>query len=70
MNKDEANKNFDCVKFMREARDRISAEIADMSSGEVVNWFNSRQYAYPWSTETGERVRKSIGNPPEDDGRS
>lgn len=40
-------KNFDCVEFMRQARDRITAETAEMTADERIAWFNSkRQAAY------------------------
>ena len=33
---------FDAVKFMREQRDRIGNDIADMSTEEIIEYFNSR----------------------------
>ena len=33
-------KSFDCVKSMREIRNRISAEIADMSYSELSQWLD------------------------------
>ena len=33
--------SFDCVKSMRETRDRISAEIADMSYPELSRWMEA-----------------------------
>ena len=33
-------KSFDCVKSMREIRNRISAEIADMSYSELSRWLD------------------------------
>ena len=33
-------KPFDCVKSMREIRNRISAEIADMSYAELSRWLD------------------------------
>ncbi len=35
-------KRFDCVKSMREIRDQISAEIADMSYDELSQWLDKR----------------------------
>jgi hypothetical protein len=32
-------KQFDCVRFMRQARDRISREIAGMTPDEELRWF-------------------------------
>ena len=35
-------KSFDCVKSMREIRNRVSAEIADMSYSELSRWLDRR----------------------------
>ena len=35
-------KKFDCVKSMREIRDQISAEIADMSFDELSHWLEEQ----------------------------
>lgn len=40
-----APKSFDCVKSMREVRDQISTEIAEMSFEELTRWL--REYRYP-----------------------
>lgn len=42
-----ALKTFDCVQSMRQVRDEISAEIADMDFEELVKWFRSHHYADP-----------------------
>jgi hypothetical protein len=39
--------SFDCVQNMRQARDRLSAEIAGMSYDELVSWLRSHRYADP-----------------------
>lgn len=36
------SKQFDCVESMREIRNRISAEIADMSYAELSRWLDGR----------------------------
>jgi len=41
------SKTFDCVQAMRQTRDRLSAEIADMRYGELVKWLRDHQYADP-----------------------
>jgi len=41
MTSDAKPKRFDCVKFMREARDRISTEIKDMSHEELQAWLDA-----------------------------
>jgi hypothetical protein len=42
-----SSKTFDCVESMREARDKLSAEIEGMSYDELVRWLRSRRYADP-----------------------
>ena len=39
------SKTFDCVQSMRQIRDRLSVEIADMSYDELVQWLRSHQYS-------------------------
>lgn len=52
-------KNFDCVEFMRKARARITAETADMTAEETVEWFNSRRYSDPVLEAMAARIRES-----------
>ena len=40
-------KNFDCVQNMRQTRDKLSAEIADMNYDELAQWLRSHQYSDP-----------------------
>ena len=42
-----APKTFDCVQSMRQARDRLSAEIEGMSYDEMVRWFRGHRYTDP-----------------------
>jgi hypothetical protein len=42
-----SSKTFDCVQSMRQIRDRLSAEIADMSHDELVRWLRAHQYSDP-----------------------
>ena len=39
--------NFDCVRYMREARDRISVDIANMSSEDLMRWLRSYRHSDP-----------------------
>ncbi|MEW6746818.1 MAG: hypothetical protein AB1486_29100 [Planctomycetota bacterium] len=41
------SKTFDCVQSMRQARDKLSAEIAGMSYDEVVQWLRRHRYTDP-----------------------
>ena len=52
-------KKFDCVEFMRQARARVTAEIADMTADERIEWFNSRRYSDPVLEAMAARIRKS-----------
>lgn len=40
-------KTFDCVQSMRQIRDKISAEIANMSHDDLVRWLRGHQYSDP-----------------------
>ena len=42
---DPTSKTFDCVQSMREIRDKLSAEIADMSYEELSEWLRARTYS-------------------------
>ena len=59
-------KKFDCVKFMREARARITAETADMTMEERIEWFNSKRYSDPALEELAARIRQSTHTKPID----
>ncbi|MDT3739905.1 MAG: hypothetical protein RO257_10450 [Candidatus Kapabacteria bacterium] len=37
------NKIFDAVKFMRQERDRISKEIADMNHEQIIEYFSQKR---------------------------
>lgn len=41
------NKKFDCVAFMREARDHVSDKMATMSREEFRHWLRSYRYSDP-----------------------
>jgi hypothetical protein len=53
---DPSSKTFDCVQVMRQARDRLSAEIKDMSYAELVTWLRTRQYADPLLRRLAEKA--------------
>ena len=40
-------KEFDCVRTMREIRDRISAEIAGKTHEEFAGWLDAHRYSDP-----------------------
>ena len=36
------NKDFDCVKMMRDIRDKINSEIIEMDSAEILEYFRKK----------------------------
>ncbi len=50
---------FDGVRVMREIRDRISAEIADMSHDELVAWLRGHVYVDPLLRRLAEEIARS-----------
>ena len=50
------SKTFDCVQSMREARDQLSAQIADMSHDELVGWLRAHRYADPLLQRLAEKA--------------
>ena len=42
MKSESREKEFDCVKWTREVRDRINDQIADMSGEELREWLSQR----------------------------
>lgn len=53
---DANSKTFDCVQSMCQARDRLSAEIADMSYEELLKWLRGHRYEDPLLQRLAERV--------------
>ena len=48
---------FDCVAFMREARDRISDKMTTMSHEEFRHWLRSFRYTDPALQHLADRLR-------------
>ena len=42
-----SSKTFDCVQSMRQTRDALSAEIAEMSYDELAQWLRAHRYSHP-----------------------
>ncbi len=63
-----AAKTFDCVQSMREARDRLSAEIADMNYAELAEWIRSHRYVDPLlerlAANASQRPSREVCNQP------
>ncbi len=51
-----SSKTFDCVQSMRQIRDRLSAEIAEMSFDELAQWLRAHQYSDPFLQRLAERA--------------
>lgn len=54
-------KTFDCVQMTRRIRDRLSAEIANMSYDELVQWLRSHQYSAPHLKELADKAVQRNG---------
>ena len=52
----EDSKAFDCVQTMRQIRDGLSAEMADMSYDELVQWLRAYQHSDPVLQGLAERA--------------
>jgi hypothetical protein len=50
------SKPFDCVQSMRQIRNRLSAEIADMSYDELAQWLRSHRYSDRFLQRLAERA--------------
>ena len=51
-----SSKTFDCVQSMRQIRDRLSAEVADMSYDELAQWLRAHQYSDPFLQRLAEKA--------------
>ncbi len=54
-------KKFDCVKTMREIRDRIGSEIAGKTYDELAHWLHAHRYSDPVLRRLASRSAE--GNP-------
>ena len=55
-------KSFDCVKWTRETRDQISAEIRDMSDDELRRWLEARRPQDPFLATLFDRKTSPKGS--------
>lgn len=63
MNSQPTAKTFDCVESMRQARDELSIQIADMSYDELVRWLRGHRYADPLLQNLAEKAAQGAGSP-------
>jgi hypothetical protein len=54
-------KAFDGVQSMRQIRDGLSAEIADMSYDELTQWLRAYQYSDPVLQRLAEKAAQQAG---------
>jgi hypothetical protein len=40
------NKEFDCVKMMRDIRDKINSEIINMDNAQIIEYFRKKSEEY------------------------
>lgn len=50
------SKTFDCVQSMRQIREKLNEEIADISFEELAHWLRSHQYSDPVLKRLAERA--------------
>lgn len=62
MKTEAGEKAFDCVRWTRTTRDRISAEIRDMSREELGRWFEDRRPTDPFLAELFDRREAPSGD--------
>ena len=62
MQSEAGNKSFDCVKWTREARDRINSEIRDMSGQELRRWLEAQRPHDPFLAELFDRKTSPKGS--------
>lgn len=53
-------KDFDCVKMMRDIRDKVNTEIIKMDSSQIVEYFRKKseeyEYKYGQSVTRGHKI--------------
>ena len=62
-------KRFNCVGYMRDARDHISAEIAGMNRDDLMCWVRSYRHSDPLLADLATRPSKSAEGPQDGDSR-
>lgn len=56
-----SSKAFDCVENMRQAREKLSAEIEGMSHDELIRWLQSRRYTDPVLERLSQKAAQRVG---------
>jgi len=50
-------KEFDCVKMMRDIRDKVNADIVKMDAAQIVEYFRLKSEEY--ESNYGQRIKKA-----------
>ena len=50
------SEGFDCVNMMRDIRDKLGAEIRDMSHEQLREWLHGHRYSDPFLQRLAERA--------------
>ncbi len=58
----DGKKTFDCVAWTRETRNRISAQIKDLSTEEKIRWFENRRPSDPFLAKLFDRSQAMKAN--------
>lgn len=53
-------KTFDCVQSMRQARDKLSAEIEGMGYDELAQWLRSHRYTDPVLQRLAQKAAREV----------
>lgn len=53
-----SSKTFDCAQIMRQARDKLSEEVFDMSYDELIKWLRTHQYDDPALQRLAEKAAR------------
>lgn len=61
MTSDGGKKDFDCVQWTRETRDRLAARFEGMSPAERVQWYENWRPEHPLLAELWDRRVKPKG---------
>ena len=60
---EQSTKTFDCVQSMRQARDKLSADIEGKTYDEMLRWLRSRRYADPVLQRLADKAAQQADTP-------
>ena len=53
-------KEFDCVKMMRDIRDKVNTEIVEMDSAQIIEYFKKKSEEFQY--KNGQIVDKTLAH--------